>query len=306
MSEDELKKLINFNDEYESKLALPNELFKQIQTMVSQGKLKPTHCGFVWSYVYFMTYLFRYAKYSCYTPTTSEIKEVLGFSGTNQKLDYIIKKNGLLEELNILTTIHDFPVVVEPEDDILIFDYAGRLYGVKEWLKFNKLSLNYSCKYPVFGFHRDNDEDLDGTFYFTHNVLLLPFNVFAYCMSNKELGVNAFYFWSWLKYKNDLHSEGYCATRSKMSSELSLSETTIQRLINKMRSYKMITVCHNIEYFSFGLDEEERKANSYTVNDYEYFTYEKVSYEKIKYLTKEQHEEIKKLNGEISVVELFS
>lgn len=300
MNEEKLKEVINYNDEYESKLALPNELFMQIQTMVSQGKLKPTHCGFVWSYVYFMTYLFRYCKWNEFQPTSSEIKSILGYTSTNKTLDYIIKKNGLLEQEGLLTTIEDFPILYEYDelDKALFFTFAGELEGLDYFREQRNLSKRVTCKYPEFAFP---SEEYDGTFYNSECTTIVEFDVFARCMSDKELGVNAFYIYSWLKHKNDLHSD-YKTTRKRLAKELHLSEGTLHKYFDTMRSYRIVDVIYNMEYFSKGWEQHERESSTYKVNPYNQFTDVKVSYGKLKFMSEQQHEELLKVDD----IELFT
>jgi len=292
MNEKELKELIKYNDEYESKLALPNELFKWIKTMVSQGKLKPAHCGFVWSYIYFMTYLFRYAKWYYIQPTTSEIKSILGYTPTNKTLDYIIKQNGLLEQEDILTTIDDFVAYVEREDGELVFGYVSELYNsVLEFRKERKIGNRVKCKYPVFGF----EEEYGATFYNSEYTTMIDFNVFARCMSDKELGVNTFYIYSWLKHMNDINDD-YKTTRKILSGQLNMSEGTLHKYLDVMRSYRIVDVIYNMDYFSKGWKEDEREASSYSINDYSKFTYEKVEYNKLRFVSEQTHSKLSKVD----------
>lgn len=103
--------------QYNLSVAMPNELFPQLLQMKEDKELKPVHIGFAYSYIYLQTYMYRYSTYDRYVPSVEEIKELFGFNANEQRVNYIIKKNGLLEQKDILTTTNEFPVINE-----MVFD----------------------------------------------------------------------------------------------------------------------------------------------------------------------------------------
>lgn len=308
MSEGEIKRLIHFDSIHESKLAIPNYLFNDLMDLAEEGILKKNHIGFTFSYCYLMAYLYRYSKYQYYIPRTEEIKAMLGISKTNSDFNYIMKKNGVLEN-KLLVTTNDFPILSEFKEvdyslskELVIYtmsSYTDEIeddgYYIKKFKEEKKIGRNQYCKLPIFGFYiypeyLGSGEPYDGTFYNSDRTVIIDFDTFLFCVCNKELGVNAFYLYSYLKKQEGIF-ENFNATRERISNETGISSRSVQNYLNKLRSYNMIKVLHNIEYFSLGLNKADRKANTYKVNDYSDFTKQKVSYNKIRYVKANKHEE---------------
>lgn len=311
-----LEEILNYNDKYESKLALPNSIFKDLLQLVKDKKLKTAHVGFAYSYIYLETFLYRYAKYSNYVPRVSGIKGILGYNGGVKGLDYIIKRNGLLEQEKILTTTSDFPIDARFEDS---FDGTNGLtittlsmlgddeYSYSEQFRESRgINRNQTCKYPVFGFYTDKEPMesgvYSGTFYHSENTHIIDFKVFNYCMANEELGVNGFYLFAYLKHKNDIFKDGYNATAKRLSNETGLTERTIKRYLDALRAYRVIEGIPEQDYFVLGLDEKERKANRYITNSYDDFFYKRMEYMKMKTMSLEKYGKMKKELGEINLL----
>src|SRR5690606_19101854 len=96
--------------------------------------------------------------------------ELLGYSPTQQALDYIIKKDGVLDEAGMTITLYDFPIIQtwvenQPEFDMLS-DFNNEDGYTIQWRKVNKIKANQSCKYPVYAFY-DADTEITGAI--THN-----------------------------------------------------------------------------------------------------------------------------------------
>lgn len=307
MEAEKLKELICFNDEHERYVALPNNLFDKLLALVEKKELKSQHVGYAFSYLYLQTYMFRYTKYDKFIPTAGEIKEILGYSQTNKTLDYITKRNGLLDEHKITETSNDFVLVSEFESDILTFTYASNLGGIEWYRKHYNVGLSQTYKIPIFGFHTNPDdyedfiEPHDGTFYefnddTSDSYTLIDFEVFAYMMANKELGVNAFYLYCYLLHKNNTLFESYDASTKRLSDETGLSSKTVQRYRDNMRAFNVMTLVHQMDHFVIGLNNKyERKASSNLTHRFENFTMEETTYNK---QTKIDYKAYKKMRNE--------
>src|SRR5699024_402737 len=177
----ELIKKLNYNNK-ESKVFMPNEIFGDLQEKVD----KEVHIPFSYSYIYLCTWLYRHAKH--FNPdiyTNKTLKEILGLFSNSQAINYLIKKNGLLDEIGYLESVRDFPISWEIVDGELHFD----MYS--EYPEFPaKMSNRFFLKKPVFAFERvdldDSDYIMEGTFYNITNTHMIPFEVFLFCMSKKE------------------------------------------------------------------------------------------------------------------------
>lgn len=306
---DELSKLLQFDEEYESKIFLPNEIFSDLAN--SNEFKTANHRAFAFSYIYLTTWLYRYCKYSNSTEIINQrkLKEILGYSPDDKRTNYLIKKNGLLEQLDYLKTTTNFPISWEFEgtayddnDNLLpiefemyhdLKEYDPYLYGVLN------MGKNFNIKYPVKAFHRNgNENELDGTFYNFERTFLIPFEVFLYCMSNEEVGTVGFYLYSYIKMNNQKFDEGYNISYVKLANNLKLTETTTKKYMAVLKKYKMVKFYHRQEFFVYGLEKSKRRSNSYYANEAELFTGKPISYDKIKVLSMEEYDKILEERGE--------
>lgn len=289
-------------------IVIPNELFAQLLRMKEDKELKPVHIGFTYSYIYLQTYMYRYSTYDSYVPSVEEIKELLTYSPNDQRTNYIIKKNGLLEQKDILTTTNDFPIISEMVDDEYSFDRVIKITTIQEFCKEiqyvtvgewrNQMGVNRrtTCKYPVFAFKRYVEDDeggvfCDGTFFDISNTHLINMNTFLFCMITEDIGVNGFYVYAYLLDKSNKFADDFRASYRRIAQETGLSFGTISSLMNALRSHNLIVTVHNMEYFSPGRNKNERIASSHKVNKSEKFSVDKIDYEKLKFLSKKAHVE---------------
>lgn len=290
---EELKSMLHYNKK-ESKIFMPNEIFDDLQNEIEDG----THVSFSYSYIYLCTWLYRHTKH--FNPNTYDnniIKQVLGYDKSNRTLNYLIKKNGLLDEIGYLESVRDFPISWEIVDGELHFD----MYS--DYPEFPaKMSNRFFLKKPVFAFERvdldDSNYIMEGTFYNITNTHMIPFEVFLFCMSKKELGVSAFYLYSYLKYKCDYFGEGYDVSLNRLTEETGMSRMTLSRTLSSLREYGMVEAIHNQEFFALAMDVSERKANTYIAKDHTQFSDEKVEYERIKVMKKAEYWKLKETEKE--------
>ncbi|MFJ7371676.1 replication/maintenance protein RepL [Lysinibacillus sp. NPDC098008] len=289
--------------QYNLEVAMPNELFPQLLQMKEDKELKPVHIGFTYSYIYLQTYMYRYSTYGTYVPNGKEIKELLTYTPSNKAVDYIIKKNGLLEQKDILTTTNHFPIISEMEYDEYGIDRVPKITTIQEfckeiqyetvdeWREQMKINRASTCKYPVFGFEREYDDGcVEGTFFDISDTTLIDMNTFLFCMSTDDIGVNGFYVYAYLLDKSNKFNNDFKATHKRIAKETGLSEKTVQRVMDALRSHNLITTVHNMEYFSFAVPKKDRKASTHKVNVSANFSADKIEYEKLKFVSNKVHE----------------
>src|SRR5699024_264844 len=142
--------------------------------------------------------------------------------------------------------------------------------------------IDYEIKYPIKHFFRNTeDTESTGVFYDVSNTHLVQFETFMQCMASKELGVLGFYLYSYLKYKNQLHKEGYDAPKTRLAKETGISERAITKYLSALRSYNMINVIHNQDYFILSAGAQDFKASTIIVNERKKFTRHKIEYKKL-------------------------
>ena len=202
MNKSNIIELLQYNDK-ENKVFMPNEIFEDISIM---GFKTIEHKSFVYSYYYLLLWLYRYTKYGNIKITVQDIKEVLGYNKKYDVLDYIIKKDGLLDQLGYTESTTDFPYHWNMENG-LEFNYFSEMD--LEMRKTISRGRNYKIKVPVKGIHRDSESRSegieDGVFYDIANTHMVDFEVFAECM--EKVGCKGFYVYGYLKWKCDIYKK---------------------------------------------------------------------------------------------------
>lgn len=297
-----MEKLLCFN-EYQSKVFMPNEIFSDLQKKIDN----PSHIAFSYSYIYFITWLYRYVKYGEINELIDQkfIKKILGYNENYKKLDYLIKKNGVLEQMNYILTTKNFPIAYKYDEiDGLEFDYIDEY---KEFTNCLSIPKNYKIKFPVKAFYRypDNKEMqkeyddgyVDGTFFYVDNTHLIPFEVFLFCMTNNDLSCTGFYLYAFLSYKTQIF-DGYTASIEKLIEHTGIPERTLYRYLDALKKHNMIQ-CYFDKEFIAGLPKEERRANIYYVNEKHLFSDTVRPYKKRGFKTLKQYEWDKLLEEEM-------
>jgi len=288
---------LKVENKYQFNVALPNELFTLLNEWKEDDEITSTHIPFVYSYLYFITYMYRYGKYSNWCPSVEEIKEVLGVSKISKHHNYIIKKNGVLDTKNLTLTTNNLSIGYtwfdesvnnkEKLDRVKVETLNDSGIDIKQFKEFHSITNRYTIKLPKFAYYRDvneyNDKHIncDGTFYESENTTMLDIRVFNFCMSKDDLGCTAFYLYAYLKHKNDLFG-GYDASHIRLANELGLSDATIKKYRDALRSYNMVYLKHNMEYFSPTMDNDKRKVSTNITNNFEIFNSEPMEFNKFK------------------------
>lgn len=295
----------------QSDIFMTNDYFEIIKLLNLENKLKSVHIGFVYSYLYLQSYMLRNTTYDYFIPTPKDIKYILGYNQDEKRLDYIIKKNGLLDKEKLTITDNDFPIVnsYNKDEDYLEFTTASQIYdNLKEFKDIRKIANTTTYKFPVLSFYDSNKRsdiklfygDDGGTFYDVHNTTRIRFEVFAYCMSNQDIGATGFYLYSYIKHMNDLLGDEYKATASTISNKIGVPERTVKKYLKSLKSYNLIDTIHNMDYFSLGIEKEYRKASTHLIKSFEEFTVNTIDYYKLPMKTRAEHfNKIKEVNKEI-------
>lgn len=242
---------------------LPNELFYDLKSNIDNSK----QTAFAYSYLYYITYLYRYCKYideNGNKITQENIKEYLGYSPKNKKIDYITKKDGLLDTLFYTETTTDYPIQYLYDDEGLIyFEYISEY---KNTIK-NLNDRNFKIKKPVRAFHRSTnaivENELNGTFYEVENTHRINYDVFHNIITDEELGTVAFYIYGYLKHKNDIFKSGYQRSTINIGDDLGLSDRTVRKYTNILENRGFLNVERKI--FDLRLSAEDYEANIYNV-----------------------------------------
>jgi hypothetical protein len=245
--------------EKENKVFMPNEIFNDLKPLHSKGS---SHVAFAYSFYYLISWLFRYCKYDKVNADMGFIKQALGYNKDYKKLNYLTKKNGLLDEMGYTLTSTDYPIAWDMEDG-LEFAYLSELDSDSQKLLRNARGRNFKIKYPVKGLWRSEESAdeglLDGTFFEVDQTHMIPFEVFIYCMEN-GLGVTGFYLYSYLSYRCQWFEE-FNSSVERLGEDIGISVKTTERVITRLIGsglvdYK-VNECKKID------GKFMRKANTY-------------------------------------------
>lgn len=283
---EEIKNYLKYHGK-ESNIYLPNDIFEELKVIENVQ-----HRAFAYSYIYLTTWIWRNGKYGEVKPSElsqSNIMNLLGKKG-NTRLRYITAKGGLLEEIKYLETSKDYPLYSSLTEEGLEFTYLSNYSNDSEVYEYLRPPSNFEAKRPIRGHHRnildpewkteyENGYE-DGTFFEIENTFEVPFEVFMYCMSNKNIGEKGFYIYSFLKMKNQMFN-GYDVPMKGLAEQLKMPEKTAFTWLKTVRQYNMVQGIHNQDAFVVGLPKEQRKSNTYITNDIEHFTNKPIEYAKM-------------------------
>lgn len=277
----EYKFKVNQNDLYFS-----NKHFKILSDLVSNGSIKRSHLYFSFAYLYLTTYLFRYTKYSEVIPSTKDIKKTLTHSSIDKKVDYLIKRGGVLDSEGLTFHTTNFPLSHEfNESGTLVFTLLSDFNDItanytSNWKKKMNINNNVGCKYNYLSFHDDINDDNEfvvnskrGTFYNSKFTTNIPFEVFLYCMSNSEVGLRGFYMYSYISFMNNISGKYLNRGIVSLGEALYMSKSSTQKVIYALREYNMVNTI--VADYIFNKFEKDYKfdSNAYHTNDFDMFVF---------------------------------
>lgn len=256
-----IKQLLNYN-EHQHAIYIHNEIFEELKVLYDKGS---SHVAFAYTYYYLISWLYRYTKYGELNIDVKMIKEILGYNPSNKKLDYLIKKNGLLDEIGLTSTSTDYPLLwtfEEGELEFMLlseFDVEGRKYYQQQKGK------NYKVKVPEKALSRDGE---NGTFYDIGYTHAMEFDLFVKCMES-ELGCSGFYLYGYLKYRCDKFGE-YNSSLEKLGEEVGMSKNTVDKYLTKLCQEGLVECkIHDCKLVD---GEYVKKSNTYKIKKVNYLT----------------------------------
>lgn len=241
---------------------MPNEIFDDLKA----ADLPSRHLAFSYCYYYYCCYLYRYCKYVTATNgrvTQKDIKEALGYSANNLTVDYIIKKNGVLDDLGYTESVSNYPLLWSFDENSgeLEFYTIDDLKDDPSYSDIN--SRNYKIKYPVKAFKRnENDISNTGTFYNLSNTHGIEYSLFQSIIKNRILGSVGLYLYAYLKYKITAHNGSYQASQFMLQDATGIGTTTLKLMLRRLESEGFLLITHK----PFDMYSEDRQGNIYQLN----------------------------------------
>lgn len=307
MTYEEISKVLEINGK-ESPVFMPNEMFEGLQGYLEDS----SHIAYAYSYMYLSHFLYRNCKYFN-VPTLLDnnmLKEILGYRKSNRTMNYITKKGGLLNTINYTIATKNYPVSWTYADKELTFltvdDMNEYMDGIENVLP--TVPKMFSLNYPSLaladtriititsikdGIEATEEAEVQGTFFDVDQTTSVDFKIFMFCMGKENLGVIAFYLYSWLTYSCNIHFGDCNVPISKLVEDTGISRSLIFKYMDLLKGYKMIGFQHNMDFFSIGAFKEDRLATTYFVNEYDFFSDVYIEYEKMEVLLKMDYLEMK-------------
>lgn len=175
---------------YRHSVNMHNEIFEDLKKWVVEGEIKSLqHQEFIYSYYWLLQYLWNHGKYSNGKFSQSAIKSMLRYNQNDKRLDYIMKKNGLLDRKGYTVSSSDYPVSVKDGEKMKLkmlrcLDDEER----KAVHQFN--SSNFIVKKPLEYLNKGNKNS---------SIHVVEGSVFYECMNDRELKCAGFYMYGLLK-----------------------------------------------------------------------------------------------------------
>lgn len=241
---------------------LPNSIFSDLQ----QSEIKVNHIPFAYAYYYLVSYLYYNCLHIKDDHTLFDvkcIKQALGLSPIYKKIDYIIKKEGLLDQIGYTESSTDYPLKkFYDEDGVINFQMLSDLK--KDPLFSHINNKNFKIKFPVKAFYscqeaRD-DDILDGHFYDFHNTHKLIFEEFTSIINNPKLGLLGFYLYGYFKMMHDKFDE-YKITYSQIKDNIGIIQSTIEKYIKALVEENYLYISKENIFLNNGI----RTFNIYSV-----------------------------------------
>ena len=271
----DLYKKLEYKSDFESFVNISSNIFKVISSNGEKFS-SPRHIALAYAYNYFITWLYRYCKHeliemNCNTTITETVKVALGMSKNYKCIDYIIKKDGVTDEIGLTRTISisETPSTWNLCEEYLQFISREEYYKSMLDFKLEEKIKNKKSKEPLLA-TRDraiDSETYGGTFNDKRMSFIVDFNIFIYCMEQKDVGIYGFYIYSFLKMQSYKYGGKFTLSRKYISEKTGLNELAIKRTLSDLRQHNMITV-------EFGKNiGDGAKTNEYVViDDFSLFT----------------------------------
>ncbi len=245
------------------------EIFDDLLRWNNKGEIKKQQdVCFIFSYWWLINYLWKYAKYGEYVIRVSDIKEMLNVSPTTKSYDYIIKKNGLLDNKEWTDNVTNYPIAYTYDGHIeftMIHDIISSNDFERE-LYYQYYGKNYLVKMPLLAYERLDDDYLkEGTIWSKEDVFTLTFREFDLCVNDPELGLLGFYLYAYIKLKYKMYGESVVGITYKEFEKYSgYKERKIRKVLYELKDMGFIHIDSNTERRIDGI----RTWNDYGIVNY--------------------------------------
>ncbi|MED3835096.1 hypothetical protein [Peribacillus frigoritolerans] len=302
LTKKELLARVEYYKKWEQQIAIPNSIFETLSKDEDLMKKKAPDVAVAYTYLYYITWLYRNAKYGKMSDDATDvsgIKEVIGLSPINKDFNYVIKKGGVLDRLDLTKTLtyKEAPIEVIWGDGLEGFLTWQKREDSKhpkqiEDEKYLGLTVNNKrkqIKYPIFALENEYGEYGMGTFWYWENTHTVPFEVFVECMTNDNLGCTAYYIYAYLYSRCGMNCGSIEVSLEKISAVTGVRDSSRDKALDNLKKFNLIK-CFASDYI-IGKGDLETPANTYKViSEAHLFNQQPTPYQKRKVMFKEQYE----------------
>lgn len=248
-------------DKKDNYINLDLGIFNHFKLMTDTGAIKNnSHRTFAFAYNWLVSYLWKYSKYGIQEINTQDIKSILGVSPQEQRVNYLIKKDGVLDKVGYTETTRDFPISTDltGDDGIKI----TQLSDMDEFLSkmfLKQYSKRYTCKKPLLQYQREGKK---GLMYSKDDTIPISIFEFTRCVLCSEIGVDGFMIYCYLKYRSKMF--GYAPVtvfNNEIVDAIGFKERKIRTLVHNLELAGMIKVERKTTY----KDGAFTKNNTYEI-----------------------------------------
>ena len=216
--------------------------FDEFNKLLATGDIKNNrHKTFAFSYYCLVSYLWKYSKYGEQEINVQDIKSILQLSVGDKRVDYLIKKNGVLDLFGFTETTRDFPMATTFDEDNMIEVKTLKDLGEETEKSFlAQYNNKYACKKPLLQYNR---KDKAGLMFSKDDVV--PISVFELTRTLlcPEISFDGFYVYIYLKYRCKMIN--YSDLRifyAELEKHIGYKKRRIRELINALSNIGMIRV----------------------------------------------------------------
>src|SRR5690606_23175062 len=247
---------------------LPNGIFKDLAKI----KQNIQQVSFCFSYMVTISFLYKYAHFvdvdnGAYIQN-GDIKQILGYNAKTKSVHKFIKKNGVLEELGLISSTKDYPVEVEYTEEQINnvnmreFKTVSMLSAdnihysmIKEIVK----NRNYEIREPLFFFEYDDEV---GTLYNYENTFEITLDEFMLFVYDKDLDNTDFFLYCYFKSRcYGLKDNMKQIALDNIVSDLCIGKDSFYLHLDKLKDRGFVNVNH--KGWRTGEKEGEIEANDY-------------------------------------------
>lgn len=253
---------------------MPDDIFKHLSENIKtkSGKTDIKQTSFAYTYLATIAFLYKYTHFVDVDNQTyiqnSNIKELLGYSKTTKSIDRIIKKDGVLDKLELTSTTRDFPISfitheekingIQIREFITIAD-VDNTYSNYETIKKIIKNRNYEIKEPLFLTTKYRSSDY-GTLYSIEKTHKITINEFVKLIFDENFDNVDFMLYGFFKSMCIGHeNNSRFLSLNKITGDIKISMASFYEHLSKLESAKYLHVNHK----GWQIKEKNKESNEY-------------------------------------------